>query len=311
MSIFDYEIFSTYGALDSDVFVDSEVGGTGLLGQPYSAYTLRTMAMDHNRLLTKPELLFNLVWPVTTHIQAADGETAETFGGIGVSAWKQIHPSIPVFKKPGHTLLNFRLTIRLSVRGDTLADCTLFVQVCTGALPFSSSASTSADNVVAITQNETDGFVDVSIDNIPMLAGSRDEITIYVSGDITTETPSTGTYGSPASGTLDQAGDFIQDNAIFDGDATWNITNSSNRTLATEGYVLVFTDAAGNELVPPRNIISIQNFNLAATGRLMMFDPPLTPSELVLVQSTQTYSIFAVPNFWIANLMGFSVARSE
>lgn len=315
MSIFSYESFATYGALDSDAFTDVQHGGgPEILGASYSSHLLRTMGMDHNRLMTKPELLFNLVWPVATHITGNDGSTvAETFGGVAVSAWREIHPRIPVFKKHGHTLLNFRMTIRLSVRDNAATDASIQVQVCTGATPFNPAARAggAAPNVIDITQNQNDGFVDNDISDIRMLDGSRDEIRVYAAGEVTTTAPSTGTYGSPASGTLNQSGDAIFENAIVDASATWNVTNATNRTLATEGYVIVFTDLSARALVSPRKITAIDYGSVGGTGRIMSFEPWLSPSELVLVRGTLTYVIFAIPEFWIGNLMGYSAARSQ
>lgn len=315
MSIYSYESFATYGALDSDAFTDVQHGGgPEILGAAYSSHLLRTMAMDHNRLMTKPELLFNLVWPVTTHITGGDGTTvAETFGGVTVANWRPIHPPIPVFKKHGHNLLNFRFTIRVSVRDNAATDATMQIQVCTGATPFNPAARAggSAPNVTDIVQNQNDGFVDNNISDIRMLDGTRDEITVYASGEVTGTAPSTGTYGSPASGTLNQSGDAIFENAILDASATWNVTNATNRTLATEGYALVFTDGAGSAMVSPRKITSIDYGSVGGTGRFMSFEPYLSPSELLLVRGTLTYALYAIPEFWICNLMGYSAARAE
>lgn len=314
MSIYTYETFSTYGALDSDAFTDSQFsGGPEILGAAYSSHLLRTMALDHNRLMTKPELLFNLVWPVATHIQSADGQTAETFGGVGVSDWREIHPPIPIFKKHGHGLLNFGITIRVSVRDNAATDATIQIQVCTGAEPFNPAAHAGGalPNVIEITQNQNDGFIDSNVSGIRMLDGTRDEVRIYFAGEVTSTTPSTGTYGSPASGTLDQTGDEIGNYGIRDADATWNVTDNNNRTLATEGYSLVFTDLGGSALIRPRKITKIAYGSVGGTGRLMYLDPELSDSEVVLVESTRTYSIYALPEFWVSNLMGYSAARSE
>lgn len=312
MSIYDYEKFTTYGALDSNAFDDNAFasGGPEMYGMPYSAHLLRTMGMDHNRLMTKPESLFNLIWPSTTR-EEHNEEDIETFGGIALPEWKRVHPPIPIFKKPGHTKLDVYFTMRVEVKDNSAQDATIFVQVATGAQPFSHLADNSATGVEAVTANLTDSFTDYTISGVRMLPGTYDELSIWIKGDYVNVAPATGTFGSPTSGTLDQNGDYVTRRTLVDQSATWVRSGTGSRNLASEGYLLLFTDGT-NPILAPRQIDAITRAaSDAGTLPMLNFSPELTTQEhqAVVSYSGGMYEIVSSPHWWISNLLGVSQAR--
>jgi hypothetical protein len=273
------EIASLVGALDDAAFTD---------GSPVSAYVQRTIAMSANRLRSKGHPLISWAWDIDN----AGG--AETVGGMftwGVPKWIQILPGpVPVFKKPGLEFADAKLVAKITGTDE------MYFQIATSRHPYDPAARTGDANVITVTGDGSPAFdlhgLDVT-DGLRIAYGNMDTISVYCRGAPTTTAMVTGTYGSPASGTLDQSGDWVQRDHIVDASATWNV---SGNTPATGGHAIYFENSAGVKIGPPRTIIKPD-----ARTTHIYFWPELTTEEQRLFNEA-TYSIVKLPEIQMAGL---------
>lgn len=315
MAINDFEIASLFGCLDSETASDTGVRRYAA----YSSHFLRQVAMNHNRQMCKSRLLFNLSWPINSTTSGADVGAVLPFSGNSSLVWDLIHPAIPIFKLPGSSLMNIRMTLRVGASSDSTHTSKMYFQFCTlasGGLD-PSRDDTNSPFVQTISGAVDDGFTTLDLDDVPMQTGDYEELLIFVRGDTTTELAPTATYGSPNSGQVQpdaNNGDQINSLFIVDASATWNKSGgATTNNFADAGFLLQFEDSGGTIIFPPKLITSVDaGVQTNLNGTRIWFDPPLTPWEREEVRGYGGYySIVAGPIWAIGNVMGYSAARTR
>ncbi|MEQ8278322.1 MAG: hypothetical protein RMA76_38120 [Deltaproteobacteria bacterium] len=279
------EIASLFGALESGAFTD---------GNPMSAHLLRVMTMQRNRLITKPQVLFNLIWPTYDTSEVNGG----AYAGFAPLVWTRITLPITVEKFPGHTRANVRLSGVFSSGHEML------FQVATRAVPFRANARSSDDNVISVTG--TGSTQDLSIDGVQMIPGTREYFELWVRGFATAQAGATGTFGSPNSGDLEAMGaDYVQDADSL----TWFATGSGSLSWAEGGHYVEITDGSGNVVVPGREIVAVLTQGIGSGGQLVV-GRPYSPSEVTRGLVAGNYAIYKLPEWALFNFMSYSQART-
>jgi hypothetical protein len=253
------EIASLLGALDSAVIAD---------GAPASAHVLRTVAMNGNRLRSKGHPLMTLAWD-------ADESATEVKGGlfwIAPPFWVQACPGpVPVSKKPGLVKGDARIVAKV------LDSHRVLFQLSTVQHPYSDRGQAGDDNMVTCTgdgDNDYDVYsLDVS-EGLRLDYGPAETLTLWMRGDPSTTLMDTGTYGTPNTGTLNQAGDYVSIDQMNDASAAWN---TSGNTPDKGGHAIIWKDGAGNILVSHRMIVAVD----AATR--LSFWPQISEAERRLI----------------------------
>ena len=224
MGIQDVETASAFGALDGDALTD---------GRALDAHTLRTMAMQANRLVSKQQQIACLVWP----------EVATTVEGVSQhvfdvrSDFFEFAPIIPPLlcpKCPGLTTgkVYIRAKIASGVKVRFAAQTTL---------------DRPAD-AHTVTATGTGAFANYTINDVEFQPGPLDTLTISARGDTARGTlANTGTYGTPnsSSGAINTSPvrSWRRD-ALIDFAANWTVGPPN---LATEGhYIQVLEDYGGS-----------------------------------------------------------------
>lgn len=278
MSIQTPEIPSAFGALDSTVFAD---GGAA------DASVLRELARSSNRLACTGEPLLRLIYDAST--DSLGDTSAGRLLAYGEPFWFALTPPLTRPKHPG--LTRAKLWVYFQARSGEK----LHMQVSTSALPFSATAPDDAANVVTLAGTGADAWA--SLDNIPIAPGNVDYLQLWLRGSPTSTAGSTGTYGSPNTGTITG---LPAANIVEDTTATW--TNGATN-WATGGHVITFEDGSGNQIGQPRAIT-----NVLGDDWLQIY-PPIDPgwSQQVIVGAT--YHIYEASQIRLYSAMLYAKDR--
>lgn len=279
MSIFDAEIASRFGAVDSDRVADGEAFGADLL---------RAVSMGANRLLTKGAMGPCLPWPLISR----DELGSPAFEAVALPEWRVIHPPIPWPKMPGLSRADARIRIAASV-GD------IEVKILTSTMrSLQGSEHLISVPVGAMALRSLDGF--------RVSPGAFDLLEVWVRGDGTTTLGDTGAHGVPNTGTdfhiADKRGVIYRGHPTraFDaspGQATPSTWVVGGNDWARAGHWVGFFDSANRALLAPRRIVSVPS------PHEFIFSPELTDDEAIyLTQRVESFSIFRLPSFELGSM---------
>ena len=236
MGIQDIETASAFGALDGDALTD---------GRALDAHTLRTMAMQANRLVSKQQQIACLVWP----------EAATSVEGVSQHAFdvrSDFFEFAPIYmpilcpKCPGLTVgkVYIRAKIASGVKVRFAARTTL----------------DRPDDAHTVTATGTGAFANYTIDDVEFQPGPLDTLTISARGDTARGTlADTSAYGTPNNNNAKSASASSvrswRRDALIDQTANWTVGPPN---LATAGhYIQVLEDYGGsNERVLFRRAIA-------------------------------------------------------
>lgn len=291
MSIFQPEVASLFGALDSLSIAD---------GEALSSHLLRVLAMTGNHLTVKGQPLFNLPWPIFQTITAS-GAGYDNFTALGWLSWVKILPTITI---PKVALLN-RASLRVSA--NVTNGQRIYLQFATLAKPFDRNQSINASSSLGMLG--TGAFANYDLDEVPISEGGFEQFEIYARGSHNSLTlGDTATYGSPNAGTITET---YADRILVGGPPTWN--KGPNSTLrndwASGGHFVDFLDAGGNQIATPRQIIGVGDVAVLASEVALVFTPPLTPSEQQGVQAANHFQIVKMPGFTLSNIAAAAQQR--
>lgn len=281
------EIAQTLGALDSTAIAD---------GTAAHAHVLRETARNANRLRGKRHPLLVAAWDIDT-------TGSETDGGlywIAPPVWVMAMPGpIPIPKKPDLVRADVR------IRATVTSGATVYFQIETSEHVFAPHAQSGDANVVTCvgTGSLATYAIDVA-DGLRTSARHLDTLRIWVRGDPTATALDTATYGSPASGTLNGASDYVFPRELSDNSATWNSSSSGSAHMDQGGYGVYFKDGAGNTVVSHRVITDVP-----ATNRLS-FWPPLTVNETRAAYG-RGYVIVQLPQARVAGISVYAADRGQ
>lgn len=296
------EIFSTYGMVDSsgtnaDIFEDS--GGDK--GEPLDQHLIRCISMGANRLLTMPEQILQLVYPLDYAGDAYQTAMSVSSGGTSI-----IVPRATVPKKPGMNVCDVK------VRAIVTSGITLHIFVATK--DNQNVTDTGGDNVISLAG--TGALQSGTITGLDIDPGPYEEFTIVTRADIdTTAIATDGTIGVPrdAADQLGSAGDpfqfdnwlvnmftlgsgqrtHVSANGIYESGGTWSSPIDNGK------FAIWFTDSTGNGLFAPRIIVN----NPRHTGTVIEFWPPLATWERNASEDAGRYAfILDAPTAQIGNI---------
>lgn len=183
MSIATLEQASAFGALDADAIAD---------GTSYSALVARNMGRQANRLLAKRHTLLSLIWPMTS--EEAGDYSQYRAEWLASTADELILPPMTIRKKPGIVAADVYLRVyaasgvdvefRLQTRAQQQRLQQVLTVVGTGAWAWATR-------------------------ELVLDSGELEELHVYArTGNDNGALMDTGTYGSPATGTID-SGDWL------------------------------------------------------------------------------------------------------
>ncbi len=281
MSIFTPEIFTTFGAIDSDALAD---------GQPYSSHLLRTIVMNGNRLASKGHEMLNLIWPVTTSVS----ETQWSGAWVPLhSFWRRILGPVVVPKKVGLRTATAQLHAKI------LGSQSALFQFTTRARPFNSGARATDVNCLEITGDSDDDYDSYTLTGVPLdrqSALETIEIWVIASGD--TATASGG--GTPTSGTFTS----LERDKLTLSSATWNTTSGSK--WSDLGHELQLVDSGGSIVVPPVGITDVPS-----ATELEFSQYNLSDSELEAAREAGDFQIVRPGLVGFSNIALFADGRSD
>ena len=224
MGIQDVETASAFGALDGDALTD---------GRALDAHTLRAMAMQANRLVSKQQQIACLVWPeVATTVEGVSQQIFEQVATF--DAFAPIAPPIMTPKCPGLT------TGKVYIRA----------KIASGAKAVFSAQTTieGPPDRHTVTATGTGAYANYTINDVEFQPGPLDTLTISARGDTARgNLANTGTYGTPNSS--DAAINRTPNRSwrrdhMIDFAATWTVGPPN---LATAGhYIQVLEDYGGS-----------------------------------------------------------------
>ena len=222
MGIQDIETASAFGALDGDALTD---------GRALDAHTLRTMALQANRLVSKQQQIACLVWPdVATTVEGVSQQIFEQVATF--DAFAPIAPPIMTPKCPGLT------TGKVYIRA----------KIASGAKAVFSAQTTieGPPDRHTVTATGTGAFANYTITGVEFQPGPIDTLTISARGDTARgNLANTGTYGTPnsSSGAVSATLSWRRD-ALIHTTANWTVGPPN---LATAGhYIQVLEDYGGS-----------------------------------------------------------------
>ena len=285
---------TAFGALDSDAFSD---------GAPYGGPKIRTPVGVGNWMVTKERALGTLVWP--NHNSHGSERAIGDFAGHGWLQWRQIHPPIPIPKRPMSRTMEVRLRCGVSDSDK------VFFQFATRAAPFRVPQSTEASaSSASILKCEDAGGGNIALYSKTGVPTSRDGIewmNLFVRGYATEQAMVTGTYGTPQSGTQahgspSQFHGWEKDALFYSGTATWAASGPNpGANIAAGGHYIAFTDASGNDIgVMPRDIIDSGPFS--SGGGYIQWWPQLDPIELQRVRDGTGFAIYQLAQWRLVSL---------
>ncbi len=273
-----YEIAGKFGGLDDDCLAD---------GEPVSAHVLREMLRNGNRLKAKGDLMFRYVARADTN--AETGESKLWAPPIWIHAINV--PSIPVPKKAG--LTKMRMKIRATI--DNAANVAMYIGTSEKPTPDGRPSSEFLDLA------GNGALQTYTFSNIAIREDAGERLSFYIKALVNTtdSAMNTGTFGAPATGTVDggagNIGQFVEQGA------TWNRTGS---TPANGGhYVYFWTDSGKTALKHgPAWIIDVGGQTGATTDTLYFY-----PYTALGVQMSGSYfDIRKLPSVKIHSIACYS-----
>ncbi|MBK6684006.1 MAG: hypothetical protein IPG45_05990 [Deltaproteobacteria bacterium] len=274
------QIAALLGALDSDAVA---------AGEPFSAHWKRALARSTNRMLAKPQQLFNLSWPERTYGE----DSLYPFEGVGALEWNRILPPIPVDARPGFTAADFWL--RMSVA----SGLSLEVYVATSQRPWRPGITPDA------TILGTGSFANTDLTGLAIAESGAEDVELWVRGVASATLATTATYGAPntrsavgGSYLFTAGGSTLNLSA-----ATWNLNTSANN-LASGGHYVRFEDASGEPALPSRTIVSVP------TATTLVIAPPLTERQATIAVELDRFSIYRLPVYILSGFGAVTVART-
>lgn len=274
-SIYAIETASLYGALDSDAIVD---------GAPAAAHTLRAMARSAHRLLAKRETVVAEAWDV-------DGDDGETSSPVGPAwpFWVQVG-RWPVRKMRRRELYDVSLGVRID--GDARVD----FQLATRRRPFTAAPDPSAPNLWSLTGSGD--YVAELREGIEGAPEELDELELYVRGEVSDDLASTGTYGTPNTGSVAR----VWGASLYASGAAWNTSGS----VLSFRHALVFVDGAGAFIDAPRVIVGVGE---DTSGKYLLFHPPVDAIAAARLASAD-FEIRQLPTWRLSHLTVATQERS-
>ncbi len=266
MTINDAARASRFGCLDDACAED---------GRAFGADTLRTLAMQHNYLVSQGDCSLSLIWDADS--SAEDG--VGSFKGVGSPVWVPITPPLIVPKKPG--LTEYTATLTCAWTGD------VYFQFVTGRQPFDPAATVNSPNVMSFTGGS--GGTTFSDKSITLAAADSDfdEVQVFGRGAPTGTLASGG--GTPNTGTVTA---LWNDSQLYSSGATWNVTGVATSWAGTT--CVVFRNAGGLTIEGHRLITGV-----TAANSLTFWPPTTAPLQSLL---GSTYRIETLPTWRICHL---------
>lgn len=271
-SLSQLEVAAPFGALDSDACTASEF---------ISAHVLRTMQNNARRLAYRGEYLIDQVW-------TANGSSdAEEDGGRMLDVpreWMRILGPCTVQRK--RHLLTGTLQVRARITNGT----TVYMQVETRQHALSSVSSTNVLTMVG-----TGTWAWYTLTGVRLGRSDADDISFWVRA-LADQSWTTGTFGSPSTGTADVVGPFD----FRDIGATWTpaainanigrlaveFVNSDSVVLVRRGVRCTYTDVLAFDVQLPDRITAACNAS-GVTYRLLE-GPALRLASLTLREDDGT-----------------------
>ncbi len=295
----DIEIATAYGSLDTTCVTD---------GDPYSAHVLRTIATSNNRLATKGQVLFNLIWPERNLDVAEPPSMLGQMGGAAWPYWTPMGPPIPVHKRHGSTKMDVRIRMKVD------EDHTVWVWVRTNANRNAPQLmQTDTSSAVAVKGAGSGAWQNVSFDDIAIDPGGREHVQFMIKGQITGVEAS----GGEATGAAhtNAAFDDIEMNQITDDTADWSdAINAAYSSYSEQGCYLLFRDGTASDSA----VIAEPKIITYAGGVRLRFWPGLNhgtqflsgPGLINEIAEAGHYLIENATQYQVAQLAGVSVART-
>ena len=273
------DVASQYGALDSGAVVD---------GDAAHAHVLSTVSRNVQRLVVRGEPLFVGAWDSSTD----SGEAVNTGSLTGYAvfgAWSRIIPGpITVDKSPWHSKATLRVVAKI---GNGL---NAYLQVVTrGAQP---ASSTDAPNV--LTMAGTGAFVEYALTGVDLGPNDTEDLDFLIQGDPTSTGLNTGTYGTPASGTVSSVGiDWFEDVTT---PANWNAGTTTPKLTDDSRHVVLFTEpVSGALLIPPVSPRWVMLKTGSTTkGYTIAFDPEITQAMADQLNGLPAAYAIRILNTW-------------
>jgi len=278
MTIYDPEVYSKFGALDSDA-----VGSAIRDNRPSSGHVLRAAGMDINRLIQQGGPM--LVLPFDA---AEDGNEEEKPGGhvsYGLAAhWDRVY--FGPIRVPKKKNLRFA-TVRVEAKVEGTRR--ILLQVATSRAPLNRAAQPTDDNVLIMTGDGTTNFLMFELLNLPLDSEDYEEIELWAACESTETLALEATIGPHNTGVADTYGT----GAMEDTSAAWL------PAVHNGAYYIVFKNAAGAMLAAPRMITA--EFT---GGDFISWQPDLTPTEARLLGNS---SSAAQAQYYIYKLIEYRI----
>lgn len=266
MTINDAARASRFGCLDDACAED---------GRAFGADTLRTLALQHNYLVSQGDCSLSLIWDADPSTSDGTG----LFQGTGSPVWIPVTPPLIVPKKPGLTELE--VTITCANTSD------VYFQATSTRQPFNPSAVAGSTNVLSFLGGS--GLTTFTDKNATIAAADADfdEVQVWARGAATGSLASGG--GTPNTGTV-TAADPTQ--IWVSAGTAWTLTGAGGNWASAS--CVVFRNAGGLTIEGHRLITAVVEANS------LTFWPPLDVPPASLVGAT--YRIETMPQWRLAHL---------
>jgi len=285
MSITDVEYPTEFGALDATVTED---------GSQLSAYELRTMGRDCNRLNAKGGPVLRLDFDSST-----DGAelTERSLAGFAAPTWVQMAPG-PILVQKRSQAVQYDVQITMNGESGEVFE----VMVTTRGSPFDPGATNSAANVKEI--NGSGSMASTQLDSVIAGPGLVDELAFYIRGHRTTSlmdvTPPGDDFGGSNTGTIEHIhnGEL---HAVALGPG-WNVSTGAGDAADEGGHCVEITEGAPSGSPPTNVIMGPRLITVVQEGDHLRYWPP-EPHELEAACRGQTFSIYRLPVYSVADVV--------
>lgn len=255
-------------------------------GRAMHASVIQRLAGNAMRLVCRPEPVLQLVFDSSDQGEDSEGGLL----GYGAPRWAPITPWCPVTKRPGIVALDSRLIVLVPA-----GEVVLFGME-TRAEPWDPGAADGDPRVVSATG--TGAWQVLTLDGVPCQRGPGESLRLWARGVPNTATGSTGTHGSPNTGSVART----YPDGIGDTSATW-VTDIAGVSYAEGGHWVEFADSAGVEVIEGRWIIQVPD------AQTLIVWPPLSDAERRDIRAA-VYTIRTLPTWQVANLAVYTAART-
>lgn len=252
MALNDPDIGALFGALDSAAFGD---------GTAFNAHHLRALARSAHRLLTKPQQVACLVWPLNAGV--GDGETPIAYHGLSVAVppeWTRILAPIPISKRPGLTRADIRVTAQVTDTFDVL------LQFATRERPFNPLASPTDPNVMVLAGDGT--LTHYALSNaasVRMARGDAEDLEVYARAPAGTSIATVGGGPYDHDGLIGIPGQVLLHgrHSLGCSNTSWVESTSTAPNFVNGGAVIEFFRGAdgAEEFITRRRIIQVKDLD--------------------------------------------------